>query len=227
MDNDKKRQKTTMYQKGKIYKLVDNTNGNIYIGSTIQSLTKRKSQHKAIGNNKCMSKLIIANGDYDIILIENYPCDSKDELLKRERYYIDNTDCINKTLPGRTGAEWYQDNKERLLDKAKNKVKTDERKEYEKNYAEKNKDIINEKSQIWYKNNKEKKAEYDKKYREDNKEKRIEYDKKRNELKKKNKPVYNQKVEIKKKREWEKSMGGRKDAPLNNSLLKIDINLFN
>ena len=29
------------------------------------------------------------------------------------------------------------------------------------------------------------------------------------------------------KREWEKSMGGRKDAPLNNSLLKIDINLFN
>ncbi len=41
------------------------------------------------------------------------------------------------------------------------------------------------------------------------------------------KPVYNQKVEIKKKREWEKSMGGRKDAPLNNSLLKIDINLFN
>lgn len=212
MDNDKKRQKTTKYQKGKIYKLVDNTNGNIYIGSTIQRLSQRKYAHKKDtinGYNKCMSKLIIANGDYDIILIENYPCDSKDELLKRERYYIDNTDCINKV---------------------RCHITTDERKEYQKNYAETNKDIINEKSKIWYKNNKEKKAEYDKKYRQDHKEKRREYDKKRNELKKKNKPVkpvYNHAEATKKKREWEKSMGGRKDAPLNNSLLKIDINLFN
>jgi predicted GIY-YIG superfamily endonuclease len=93
------------YEKGKIYKLVDNTNGNIYIGSTIQSLSKRKSQHKEI-KNKCKSKLIINNGDYDIILIENYPCSSKEELFARERYFIENIECINKMIPGRTKKEW-------------------------------------------------------------------------------------------------------------------------
>mgnify|MGYP003632647657 CR=1 FL=1 len=139
------------YEKGKIYKLIDNTNGNIYIGSTIQSLANRKSQHKRetiSGRNKCISKLIIKNGNYDIILIENYPCKSREELLMRERYYIDNTDCINHVRPI---------------------ITIEERKEYEKDYALKNKDIINEKSKIWYKKNKDKKAEYDEKYKIDKK----------------------------------------------------------
>lgn len=152
------------YENGKIYKLIDNTNGNIYIGSTIQSLSKRKNQHKE-KRNKCTSKYIIENGDYDIILIENYPCNSKEELLARERYYIENTECINKMTPGKTKKEWYQDNRERLLIEAKNKVKSEERKQYEINYAKKNKDKINEKSKIWYENNKEKKQEYDKQLR--------------------------------------------------------------
>jgi hypothetical protein len=150
------------YDNGKIYRLIDNTNGNIYIGSTIQPLYKRKSQHKE-GSNRCKSKSIIENGDYDMILIENYPCKSKEELEARERHYIDNTDCINKQLPGRTEAEWYQDNKERILEKAKNKVKTDERKEYEKEYREQNKDIIIEKVTAWYKSN----IEYVKDYKKE------------------------------------------------------------
>ena len=28
------------YQRGKIYKIIDNTNGDIYIGSTIQSISE-------------------------------------------------------------------------------------------------------------------------------------------------------------------------------------------
>lgn len=192
------------YDNGKIYKLIDNTNGNIYIGSTVQPLYKRKSQHKAVGNNKCVSKFIIDNGDYDIILIENYPCKSKEELLMRERYYIDNTDCINKNIPGRSGAEWYQDNKERILEKAKNKVKTDDRKEYEKDYALQNKDIINKKSKVWYQSNKDKKAEYDKKYRDDKKEEKQKY--------------------FREHSIYKKTWGG--DPRSENNLLKIDVNLF-
>ena len=191
------------YDNGKIYKLIDNTNGNIYIGSTIQLLSKRKSQHKEY-RNSCVSKFIIENGDYDMILIEKYPCESKEELEARERYYIDNTDCINKQLPGRTNQEWYQDNRERLLEKAKNKVKTDERKEYEKEYALKNKDIINKKSKAWYQSNKDKKAEYDKKYREDKKEE---------------KQKYFRELSI-----YKKTWGG--DSRSENNLLKIDVNLF-
>jgi predicted GIY-YIG superfamily endonuclease len=138
------------YDKGKIYKIIDNTNGNIYIGSTIQPLYKRLSQHKYPNSNHCMSKYIIDNGNYDIILIENHPCNSKEELEKRERYYIENTDCINKMTPGKTHKEWYQENRERILIKMKNKVKTDERKQYEIDYSIKNKDIINQKTKLWY-----------------------------------------------------------------------------
>ena len=103
------------YDNGKIYKLIDNTNGNIYIGSTTQPLSKRKSQHKHAAKSKnCKSKYIIENGDYDIVLIENYPCKSKDELLMRERYYIDNTECVNNNRCCISKDERKEYNKKRL-----------------------------------------------------------------------------------------------------------------
>ena len=45
---------------------------------------------------------IIETGDYDIVLVEEYPCSTKDELFKRERYYIENNTCINKHAPSMT-----------------------------------------------------------------------------------------------------------------------------
>jgi len=79
------------YTQGKIYKIIDETNGDVYIGSTTNSLKKRWNHHhifKYYNKLKCNCK---------IILIEDYPCSSKRELEEREQYYIDNTDCINKT----------------------------------------------------------------------------------------------------------------------------------
>ena len=43
---------------------------------------------------------ILANADYDIILMELYPCNSKDELLARERHYKDTLICVDKNRPG-------------------------------------------------------------------------------------------------------------------------------
>ena len=124
------------YDNGKIYKLIDNTNGNIYIGSTIQKLSKRKSEHKADAKSKnCKSKSIIENGDYDIILIENYPCKSKEELLMRERYYIDNTDCINQVR-----SHISKDERKKYLNKYNKNYKTvnkDQIKEYQLDYDKK------------------------------------------------------------------------------------------
>ena len=80
--------------KYKIYKLIDNTNGDIYIGMTT-NLRRRLSQHKNKYND-CLSRKIIANGDYRIELIEE--TDDK----TRERYWIENTECINIQIPGRT-----------------------------------------------------------------------------------------------------------------------------
>ena len=43
---------------------------------------------------------ILANADYNIILIELFPCNSKDELLARERHYKDTLICVDKNRPG-------------------------------------------------------------------------------------------------------------------------------
>ena len=192
------------YKNGKIYKIVDNTNDNVYIGSTIQTLSERISKHKH--RKTCSSREILKNGDYDIILIEDYPCNSKQELELRERYYIENTDCINKNIPGRSGAEWYQDNKEIIL-------------EYQKQYLIENKQKIKDYKDEYRKNNKDKIKQANKQYREENKEKL---------KKKKQKYIENNKDKYLKyqkyMREYRKSWGG--DERTNNSLLKIDTNLF-
>jgi len=133
------------YNNGKIYRIVDNTNGDVYIGSTTKKyLSDRLSEHRCDykrflkgKKNNCRSGDIIKNGDFNIILIENYPCNSKKELTARERYFIENNKCINKVIPGRTNKEYVNDNKDRLnkirrdnYDHEKNKINC--KKDYEK-----------------------------------------------------------------------------------------------
>ena len=45
---------------------------------------------------------IVKFEDVKIILIENFPCKTKYELLAREQYYIDNNICVNKQRSLRT-----------------------------------------------------------------------------------------------------------------------------
>ena len=90
--------------KGVIYRIYDNTNGNIYYGSTIQSLSNRMASHKMsykkwIKGDKrqsCKSFEIIKNGDYDYNIVEEVEFENKYELHNRERYYIENNECVNK-----------------------------------------------------------------------------------------------------------------------------------
>ena len=107
----------------KIYKIIDNTNSNVYIGRTRRTLKVRLAHHRS--TTRCRSRDIIKNGDYRIELIEE--TDDK----SRERWWIENTDCVNKVIPGRTHREYYQNNKEK---------KKDYNKEYYKDNKEKNKE---------------------------------------------------------------------------------------
>lgn len=92
------------YSNGKIYKLVCNITRKIYYGSTTQKLSGRKGGHlsdykrytKDNTIHKCASIEIIKNNDFDIILVESYPCKNKDELRQREQFYIENNICVNK-----------------------------------------------------------------------------------------------------------------------------------
>ena len=75
----------------------------------------------------------IEGNDYYIELLEAVSCSSFDELAKKERYYIESIDCINKQIPGRKIQEWRQDNEEKINQKQKqydqdNKVKIKARK---------------------------------------------------------------------------------------------------
>lgn len=142
------------YQNGKIYRIVDNTCDQQYIGSTTLKLAQRLAQHvqdhKKWQNgekNYYTSFKIIGNSDYDIILIENCPCDSKEELIKRERHFIETTECVNKVIPGRS------------------------KQESDHAYYEDNKDIIKGKQLLYREENKQRITETEKKYRENNKSK--------------------------------------------------------
>lgn len=107
------------YQQGKIYKIVCNVTGKVYYGSTIEpTLARRLSKHKTHFNqykqeicNYITSFEILTNDNYSIVLVELYPCNSRDELLMRERYWIENNECINIKCPKLTQHEikhYYQ-----------------------------------------------------------------------------------------------------------------------
>ena len=126
----------------KIYKIVDNINDNVYIGSTCYSLKTRLSVHKSAykrflnglgGNTKSFD--VLKNNDYKIELIENCNIKTKQELLARERFYIKNNECLNKNIPGRTDKEIQQ---------------------YQKDYKKTNKDKIDNFNKAYYIRNKEK-----------------------------------------------------------------------
>jgi len=126
-----------MYANGKIYKLVNEELGLTYYGSTTQTLEKRLMQHEYVYNNskKYTSRQLFEKGKVEIILVEEISCNNRNELLQRERFYIENNDCVNKLIPLRTIQEWSKQYRE------KNKEKIDEK---GKIYREKNKEKINE-----------------------------------------------------------------------------------
>ena len=93
------------YQLGKIYKIVCNVTDLVYIGSTCEPILARRlaghmSEYKRYQKGKYKRYLasfdILSNNDYDIVLIESYPCNTKDELHARERYWTNQFKCVNK-----------------------------------------------------------------------------------------------------------------------------------
>jgi len=139
---------------GIIYKITDKTNNNIYIGSSKQTAKLREQNHKRLyksylkgGSIKgyTSSFEILKNNDYTFEVIEE-----TDELKIREQYWIENINCINKNNANKDKKEykkeWYENNKERILEKCKSYVieNADKTKEYQKQYREQNKEKTKE-----------------------------------------------------------------------------------
>jgi len=150
------------YSKSKIYKLVPKVYEGEYIpyyGSTIeQYLSKRLQKHKASYNQFINNKShfissfnlfeLYGINNIDIILVEDYPCENKYQLFARERYYIENYDCVNKIIPLKS---------------------EEEKKETISLWREKNKDYIKEQALNYREKNREKLIDLSKKYYNDNK----------------------------------------------------------
>ena len=129
------------YSKGKIYKIIDNTNGNIYIGSTcLPTLAHRLAHHKngykdyLKGNRGLTSSYyILENDNYDIVLLDEVNCTNKDQLFQRERFYIDSMNCVNLHKPARTKEEYVEINKRTRkahYEKNKNEINKNLREKY-------------------------------------------------------------------------------------------------
>tara|TARA_R110000782_G_scaffold243051_1_gene329592 strand:+ start:68 stop:604 length:537 start_codon:yes stop_codon:yes gene_type:complete len=149
------------YQKGKIYKLwsPQSEEDEVYYGSTCDDLRFRKSKHKN-NYNTCSSKILFEKyDDVRIELVEDYPCNNKAELNKKEGEYIRENNCLNKRISGRTQKEYIEDNREKIL-------------EQKREYRENNKEKLIE----WRENNREKILEQKREYDKKNKEQRKEYE---------------------------------------------------
>jgi len=159
------------YNNGKIYKIIpiNGEDNNIYIGSTTKTLLcQRFAVHKCIYNKykkgetkqKLTSFLLFDKYGCEnckIVLIELVNAASKDELLRREAFYIKSLNCVNKQIPLRNNKEYYIDNKE-IISKKHQKYYDDNKDtilDYHKSYYEENKEKVLETNKKWKENNKE------------------------------------------------------------------------
>ena len=145
------------YQNGKIYKMVSHQTDKMYIGSTTKErLSTRMSEHRRAmkrflkgDKTSCTSFEILKYDDAKIILLESYPCNSKDELCARERYFMDiNKDFIvNKSTPltNEERHNYYQ-----------NYQQSEKYKQYKKEYVKKNKEAFAKRSKEYLQRKKQK-----------------------------------------------------------------------
>jgi hypothetical protein len=98
------------YADGKIYRLVATGTDQVYIGSTCGTLKQRHWHHNYTAAHPESQKQTMACKLYEegrtvaIELIEAFPCESRDQLLARERHWLENTPtAINRNTPGGLG----------------------------------------------------------------------------------------------------------------------------
>ncbi len=145
------------YNKGKIYTIrCTEDTALIYVGSTTQLLSQRWTDHKKGCNNEKSSmyhtKLFetirkIGLEKFYIELYEDYPCESKENLLKREGEIIRQIATLNSKIEGRKWPEYYADNKEH-------------RSQTHKEWYDKNREKVLKKVKDYCIENKEKLNEY-------------------------------------------------------------------
>jgi len=160
----KENNEINVYNKSVIYKIVpkDVNLDYCYVGST-HRFNDRKSAHKSDYHNECSPRYnlevyqyIRDNGgwyNFVIIVIEEYCCNNKRELEKREQYW---KEIYGSNIGKRAYAEknqYYLDHKDEILTKLKTDYASDESKrQHKRDYYLKNREHILNQRQLYYKN---------------------------------------------------------------------------
>jgi len=198
------------FQQGKNYKLINTVDDTYYIGSTAKKyLNNRLYDHKYTANNELFrtnSNLYehmrkIGADKFDIELIEEYHCHSRQELWQREEFFINllknEPNCLNMRRAFVSNEENY---KKKYYDQHKEEIKEykkqyanqhkEEIKEYKKQYANQHKEEIKERKKQYYEQNKEELNEQRKQYYDQHKEEILNKQKHYNEQHKQEKKEY-------------------------------------
>jgi hypothetical protein len=112
---------------GRIYKISSASSDKVYIGSTRLTLDDRlKEHHKQYKRflagtyHNVTSFELLRHDDAVIELLSELQVTSIKELERLEGLAIKDTpNCVNKIIVGRSRKEYYVDNKEHIIDKAK------------------------------------------------------------------------------------------------------------
>ena len=182
------------YQNGKIYRIVSDSAGLQYIGSTCQNLSMRMCGHRSdykrylVGKYTWVSSFtVLENEDAHVVLVENFPCNTREELLQRERFHIENTQCVNKQITGRTPKEYYEEHRDDITEYYREYyyLNRDKCLEKAKVYRDTNREVIRERARELYHDNREERLRQNQKWREENKDIVRERDKSRYQVRKK------------------------------------------
>jgi len=180
------------YSNGVIYKIIQrNGEGQIYIGSTCV-LKNRVRQHKSSCTCETsphhqlpVYQHIRANGgwiNWEIQILEEYPCESKAELEIRERYWIEKErPSLNEKRPARAvlaggkkeaERQWRKENADRMREYQRQyrQENADTIREYKRQWNEDHKEALRERKREYYHEHKEEIAEKGRRWREENRE---------------------------------------------------------
>lgn len=163
---------------------IDKNEDHVYVGSTT-NLLQRSQQHKSDCRNEksprhknYLYEFIRGNGGWDefrerngfhpgneweIVELEQVVYDDRKELLMRERHWTKELKAdLNKNVQCRTKEEYYNDNKDAVLEKIKqfNKINAERISFRKRIYYEKHKDKIIQRSKEYYSKNADKVRQY-------------------------------------------------------------------
>ena len=147
------------YKNGRIYQILNTVTNDVYVGSTCQPLSKRMAVHRENMNSKAdqnrpLYLQMAAHGkdNFYIELLEEFPCETKEQLNQRKFVYTRQIGTLNSRIIGRTPEEYRlkeqvrrqkyrEENFERI--KQTNQQYRESNQDKIKKYYEENKDRIN------------------------------------------------------------------------------------